>query len=316
MSATILVTSRSFGSGHYDGPSRLTEAGYRVVYEPPTHLMGDLEDVLPEAVAWIAGTGPVGPEHFLTAGRLRILARYGVGFDAVDLAAAAAHGVPVTNTPGANSESVADLALASVLAGLRGLSAGDAAVRRGDWGASRGREISGQTVGIVGFGRIGRALAARVVALGADVLAFDPFLPTDAVLPDSVTRATSLDDLAPCAAVSLHSPGGEQIIGAEWLAGARETVLVNTARADLVDEASVAEALRDGRLAAYHADTLATESGSASSPLLSEDLVGRVCVTPHWGAQTVQAIDRMTQMSTEDVLAVLAGRVPANPVPS
>ncbi|MCR2762822.1 hydroxyacid dehydrogenase [Microbacterium sp. zg.B48] len=316
MSAVVLVTSRSFGSGTFDGPGLLSAAGYRVIVKPPTHDLADLADTLPEAVAWIAGTGPIGADHFATAPALRILARYGVGVDAVDLAAAVERGIPVTNTPGANSESVADLALTSILAGLRGISAGDAAVRRGDWGASRGREISGQRIGIVGFGRIGRALATRVIALGADVLAFDPYLPADAPLPDRVTRAHALSDLASCAAVSLHSPGGEQIIGPEWLALARESVLVNTARADLVDEAEVAAALRAGGLAAYHADTLGSESAETSSPLLSEDLVGRVCITPHWGAQTIQAIDRMTQMSTEDVLAVLAGRVPAYPVTS
>ncbi|WP_449283412.1 NAD(P)-dependent oxidoreductase [Leucobacter sp.] len=308
---TVLITSRSFGSAAVDGVARLREAGYEPVFRGAAHDLGELRDVLPDAIAWIAGTGGIGLEHLELAPRLRVIARYGVGVDSVDLAAARRRGVVVCNTPGANSESVADLALALTLNGLRGVTAGDGAVRSGDWAAIRGRTISGCRVGVVGFGRIGRGYADRVRALGADVVVFDPFLPDDAALGPGITRAAGIDELAHCDVVSLHSPGGETLITEAWLAGADGLLLVNTARADLIDEAAVAGALHSGRLSGYGADTLAGESASTDpSPLLDPGLQSRVVITPHLGAQTTHAIDQMTEMSVDNALAVLRGSEP------
>ncbi|QAY73740.1 hydroxyacid dehydrogenase [Agromyces protaetiae] len=325
--ATVLVTSRSFSSGAIDLERRLLEAGHRVVRGDTRHDLETLAPVLSEASAWIAGTAPVTAALIDAAPALRVIARYGVGFDAVDVAAAERRGIAVTNTPGANSESVADLALALLLASLRTVGAGDHAVRRGDWAAIRGREVSSLTVGVAGFGRIGRLFADRARALGASVVAFDPFLPDDATLPAGVRRAHEVAELAVCDAVSLHAPGGRRIVDADWLANARDLALVNTARADLVDEAALAEALRDGRVASYAGDTLDVETATVTSsadvagcadvpasPLLAADLADRVLVTPHLGAQTVQAIDRMGEGAVDNVLAVLAGLGPVTPV--
>ncbi|MDW5323648.1 NAD(P)-dependent oxidoreductase [Plantactinospora sp. KLBMP9567] len=116
--------------------------------------------------------------------------------------------------------------------------------------------------------------------------------------------------------ISLHAPGvGRPLVDAEWLAGAGDGLLpVNTARADLVDEPALAEALRTGRIAGYAADTLDTESTGAGSPLLAEDLADRVVLTPHIGARTVEAIDRMGSLAVVDLLAVLGGDTPKHPV--
>ncbi|WP_158867375.1 NAD(P)-dependent oxidoreductase [Leifsonia sp. AG29] len=315
MSGTIVVTSRSFGSGSVDFVSTLETAGYEVVFGDPHHDPQSLTPLLARADAWIAGTSPVTADLLARAPQLAIVARYGVGFDAVDLAAAEERGIVVTNTPGANSASVADLALTLLLGGLRTVAVGDRAVRAGDWSAVRGREIDGLEVGVAGFGRIGRLFADRARALGARVLAYDPFLTADEPLPDGYRRADAVAELAACGAVSLHAPGGATIVDAAWLARADGLALVNTARADLVDEDAVAAALRDGRLSSYSADTLASEAvGDSRGPLLAEDLAGRIVVTPHLGAQTVQAIDRMGSGAVANVLAVLGGDVPPNPV--
>ncbi|MFT4083795.1 MAG: NAD(P)-dependent oxidoreductase [Nocardioides sp.] len=315
MSATVVVTSRSFSSGAADVESRLAEAGLRVVRADASHAREALAPMLSDAIAWIAGTAPVTADLLDLAPRLRIVARYGVGFDAVDLEAARARGIAVTNTPGANSASVADLALALTLASLRRVVTGMDAVRRRDWSAIRGREIATLRVGIVGFGRIGRHFADRVRALGADCLVHDPYLAGTAELPDRTDRTESLAELAGCDAVSLHAPGGRCLVDRDWLANARQLALVNTARADLIDEQAVAEALRAGRLASYAADTLGVEGGAPGRcPLMAADLADRVVVTPHLGAQTVQSIDRMGLGAAENVLAVVAGRPPVNPV--
>jgi len=315
VSPTVLVTCRSFSSGTVDVIARLESAGYDVVTASSAHEVELLAPHLEHVVAWIAGTAPVTAEHLSLAPALRVVARYGVGVDAVDLDAADAHGVHVTNTPGANSESVADLALAMLLSSLRTVTAGDRAVRAGDWSAIRGREIASLTVGVAGFGRIGRSFAGRIVALGARVRAFDPYLPAHSDAPVGVTLVDSFDDLADCDALSLHAPGGQQIVTAEWLRRATGIAIVNTARGDLVDEVALAAALRSGAVASYAADTLDGEGGAqGTSPLLAPDLAGRVTITPHLGAQTVDAVDRMGVGSVDNVLAVLSGVEPPNPV--
>jgi D-3-phosphoglycerate dehydrogenase len=312
---TVLVTSRSFSSGSRDLVAELAAGGLTVVRGPATHDLAELTEPLTAAVAWIAGTGPVTEEHLARAPRLRVLARYGVGVDAVDLAAAARRGVTVTNTPGANSDAVADHAIGLLLAALRGIVAGDRGVRSGDWDVRRGRELGSLTLGVVGFGRIGQAVARRLSGFGTEVLAHDPYLRRDQAEALDV-RPASLDELAArCDAVSLHAPGGHRVVDAAWLERARPgLVIVNTARADLVDEPAVAAALRAGRLGGDAPDTQSAEGTGAASPLLAGDLAQRVVITPHIGAQTVEAVDRMGSAATTDVLAVLSGAGPAHPV--
>jgi D-3-phosphoglycerate dehydrogenase len=316
VSGTVVVTSRSFSSGGVDLVARLADAGLTVVRGSTTLDLDALRPVLGDAVAWIAGTAPVTAAHLAAAPALRVVARYGTGVDAVDLAAAEAAGVVVTNTPGANSEAVAEHAVALLFAVLRGVPAGDRRVRRGDWSVSRGRQLAGSVAGVVGCGRIGRGVVRRLLALGCEVLVHDPYVAENDALALGAKPA-ALDELCREAqVVSLHAPGGAALVDAGWLARCpAEQVVVNTARADLVDEPALAAALREGRLAGYAADTLAAEAGAgAASPLLTDDLADRVVVTPHLGAQTREAVDTMGGLAVDDVLAVLAGRPPAHPV--
>lgn len=315
MKLQILITSRSFSTGTQDLVGQLQAAGLDVVRGPAGHDLSVLGEALGRAVGWIAGTGPITAAHLDQAPHLRVLARYGVGVDAVDLGAAAARGVVVTNTPGANSDAVADHALALLLASVRDVGPGDRRVRLGDWSVRRGRELGSLTVGVLGFGRIGQGVARRLRGFGTTVLAHDPFLDDDRIRAAGAEPVAAAELPTRCDAVTLHAPGGHPVVDARWLARARPgLVLVNTARADLVDEHAVAAALRSGRLAGYAADTLATEDRGAASPLLAADLADRVVVTPHTGAQTVEAVDRMGMAATADILAVLSGAAPRHPV--
>jgi D-3-phosphoglycerate dehydrogenase len=245
-----------------------------------------------------------------------VVARYGVGVDAVDLAAAAARGVVVANTPGANSVAVAEHAVALLLAAVRNVVRDDRRVRDGRYTVTRAREFTGLRLGVVGLGRIGRALAHRARALGMHVLAVDPGL-TAAQIRASGAEPTELAELAAtCDALSLHAPGGSAVVDDALLEQVPpHLVLVNTARAALVDERAVAAALREERLACYATDDLAASSDGGSL-LLADDLRDRVIVTPHSAAQTVEAVDNMGIGATEAVLAVLAGRSPAYLVPA
>jgi D-3-phosphoglycerate dehydrogenase len=311
----ILATSRSFSDGDLDLVSRAESAGHVVVRGPAHHDLAELRPLLRDADAWIAGTGPVTAEHLAAAPRLAVIARYGVGTEAVDLAAARGRGIPVTNTPGANADAVADHAVGLMLAALRGIADGDRRVRAGDWAVRRGRELGAATVGIVGFGRIGQGVAKRLSGFGSRILASDPFLPDDAVRAAGAEPAT-LDALFRTAdVITLHAPGGQRLVDAERLATIRPgAVIVNTARPDLVDEAALATALRSGGLAAYAADTLDGDTAASASPLLAADLGDRVTVTPHLGAQTTQAVDNMGRMALDNALAVLRGEGPIHPV--
>jgi D-3-phosphoglycerate dehydrogenase len=180
-----------------------------------------------------------------------------------------------------------------MLAVLRGIAEGDRRVRAGDWRVLRGRELGSLRVGFVGFGRIGQGVAARLAGFGTRIAAHDPWV------GDDVLEAFGADRLA-----------------AAWLAGARPGfVLVNTARPELVDEAAAAHALRTGALGGFAADTLAGDTRGDTSPLLAADLADRVVVTPHLGAQTVEAVDGMGGIAVDNVLAVLAGENPPFPVP-
>ena len=311
---TVLVTTRSFGSGLHDLAAELAESGLRVVRGDHRHDPDRLGPELARARAWIAGTAPVTSALLDAAPRLAVLARYGVGVDAVDLEAAARRHVTVTNTPGANSDAVAEHTLALLLAVLRHVVVGVHDVRDGHWVVHRGRELGGLRVGVLGAGRVGRGVVRRLVALGCDVVCADPFLPADAAEGLGVPLVEQEELVRRSEVVTLHAPGGSVLLDESWVALApAEQVVVNTARADLVDEALLARALREHRLAGYAADTLAGETGNGS-PLLAEDLADRVLVTPHVAAQTVQSVDRMGAMAVANVLAVLAGNEPPNPV--
>ena len=311
----VLVTSRSFSSGSIDEVGRLADAGHTVVTAAPSHDLAELLGLLHDAVGWIAGTGAVTREHLDAAPHLRVIARYGVGVESVDIAAATEHGIVVTNTPGANSDAVADHAVGLMLAILRGTTAGDRRVRANDWSVQRGRELGALTVGIVGFGRIGQGVARRLQGFGSRIFAHDPWLSDEAIFKAGVAPRGIPALASECDLVTLHSPGGVSIVTAEWLALARPgLVIVNTARPDLVDEPALAHALRVQSVAGFAADTLAGDARGLSSPLLAADLADRVIVTPHLGAQTVQAVDNMGSMAVSNLLAVLAGGPPANPV--
>ena len=311
----ILATSRSFSDGDLDLIARAADAGHRIVRGGAHHDLDELAPLLTEADGWVAGTGPITDAHLDLAPRLRVISRYGVGTEAVDVAAAERRGIVVTNTPGANAEAVADHTIALMLASLRTVADGDRRVRQGDWSVRRGRELGAAVVGIVGFGRIGQAVARRLSGFGPRMLASDPFLPEEIIRAAGAEPMSVADLLRTADVITLHAPGGQRLIDAASLAGIpRGALIVNAARPDLIDEHAVAAALRTGALDAYAADTLDGDTAADASPLLNPALAERVIITPHLGAQTTQAVDNMGRMSLDDAIAVLDGRTPAHPV--
>lgn len=311
----VIVTSRSFSSGAYDAQAALESVGAEVLQLEADHNTQSVADALPRATAWIAGTAPIAEKHLAGAPKLRIIARYGVGVDSVDLDAAGRRGIFVTNTPDANSSAVADHALALMLAALRDIPAGDRRVRSGDWTVTRTRELGEVTVGILGLGRIGRAVARRLSGFGPRMIGHDPWVPDEQIRELGI-EPVDRDDLAHLAdIVTVHAPGTETVITADWLGQAKPgIILINTARANLVDEYAVADALRSGTLRGYATDTLSTEAYGESSPLLDPALSSSTIFSPHVGAQTQEAVDRMGRGAVESVLAFFRGELPPNVV--
>ena len=216
---------------------------------------------------------PVGAEELDRLPALKIVATCSVGYDHLDTDAAASSGVWVCNVPDYCVEEMADSSIALLLALVRGVVALDRSVRAGGWDhtvAGALRTFRGTRLGVIGFGRIGRAVAARALALGFDVCAVDPHLPDEAISAYGATPATLDDALESCEAFSLHSlltPESRGLIGAEELARMpRGSLLVDTARAALVDFDAVLAALDSGQLGGAAFDVLPVEPPSAEAP--------------------------------------------------
>ncbi len=239
---------------------------------------------------------------------VKVISRYGVGVDRVDLAAAKARGIAVTNTPGANSTSVCELAFALMLCAARNIPQLHEAVTNAEWPRSEGIELAGKTLGIVGFGAIGKRLALRAKAFEMDVLAYDPYFDAAFAEANGIKQA-DLDTLLRSAnVVSLHVPltdATRHMIGEKQIAEMKDgAIIINTARGGLIDETAAAAAIRSGKLAGLGLDAFEQE------PLVDSPLKGlpRVIFTPHTGAHTADATAKMGMMAVENAIAVLSGQ--------
>ena len=298
----VLISTRSFSTGGLDLNKILIDSGCEIRKISTTHDLAEISTDLKEAVAWIAGVAPITSEMLDLAPNLKIISRYGVGVDSVDLLAAKDRGILVANTPGANSNAVAELAISLIFAALRNLMASNSNVRSNNWTAIRGKEINGMVVGVVGYGKIGKLVSNKLNLLGAKVLSYDPYVSDPALVDLSlINKSAQL--------VTLHSPGDEQIITKDWIENAPSgQIIVNTARANLIDETSLASGIRSGKIAFFAADSISTEISGGDSPLFATDLTDKTLFTPHIGGQTDSSVDLMGSMAVENVLAFLAGK--------
>lgn len=249
-------------------------------------------------------------EAFAAADRLRVVVVHGTGHDAVDKVAAAAKGVLVANTPGANARSVAELALGLAIAVARGIAPADRAERQGQKGfreSARFTELSGKTALIVGWGAIGRDLGQMLhLALGMRVLVFSPRAPET----QGFTRVSTLvEGLAEADLISLHTPmrpESHHLIGEAAFAAMKPgAILLNFGRAGLVDEAALLAALSQGRLGGAGLDVYGQDA-----PLGPLAAFPNVVFTPHLGATTEEALRRVAEGAAGHVVTALSGRLP------
>lgn len=248
---------------------------------------------------------------------LKVISRFGVGYDNVDIVAAAEKGVAVTNVPGQNSESVAELAIALMLSISRKLHNGYDMVKDGGWGIINGNELKDKTLGIMGLGRIGRSVALKAKAFNMNVIAYDrsPDKKANFLKANNIEVVSKEELLKRADYVSLHMPGGDGLknfIGADELAMMKPTAyLINTARGMLVDEDALYTCMSEKRIAGAALDDLASLPLQKDNKLLTLD---NVIITPHMGANTFEANQRTKMMVIENLLAGLTGKYNENVV--
>ena len=281
---------------------------------------GDLTALAPGSTGILAlGNDAVDDELMAAAGpSLRVIALASMGFDNVDRAAAAERGIVVTHTPGVLAETTADLTFALILAARRRTGAAAASLARGDWDLFRmndylGLDVHGATLGLVGYGQIGRAVARRAQGFGMRVIHHDPYAPADAHSTPVALAAL----LADADIVSLHvplTPGTRHLISHRELAVMKPTAtLVSTSRGGVIDEAALLEAIRQGRLHSAGLDVFEREPmGADLSPLVAEP---NVVALPHIGSATDTTRAAMVDLAVDNILDVLAGRPARTPLP-
>ena len=315
MTRRILVTSRSFAGSEGEHKEVLRRKGFELTLAAREHPLtsDELAAAIPGHSGAILGLDTCDATVISAAPELRVIARQGVGTDNVDLDAATRHGVVVTNTPGANGTAVAELAIALMLILARDLRTHIVRPEGAGHGRRSGWELLGKTLGVIGFGAIGRDVARRAQAFGMQVLAHDPCaMPPFEGLDVELIGLRELLEAADV--LTLHAALTEGTMnlmgGAEFESMKPGAYLINTARAELVDQDALLDALRHERLGGFASDVV-EDAGTVPAALLEHP---RVVVTPHIGATTTEAVERMSLAAARSVIDVLAGTNPEHVV--
>ena len=278
-------------------------------------LLGKSKDELiarlPEYEGWIVRSGTrTDAEMIAAATKLKVIGRAGIGVDNIDVEAATQNGVIVQNTPGANSMATAEQTMALMLAVSRHTAHAHKSLANGEWNRSEynGQELYEKTLGVIGFGKIGRLVTTRALAFGMTVIAYDPYVSEDDARPLGVTLV-DLDDLyTQSDYITLHTaatPETVNMINADAIAQMKDgAIIVNVARGKLIDEAALAAGLESGKVAGAALDVYQSEPPSADNPLIGH---AKVTHTPHLGASSVEAQRNVGVQVVKQVLDALRG---------
>ena len=304
----VLLTDCDLGDPHVEREV-LASAGFDLV-ERDCRTEDDVIDAAGGAIGLLVQYAPIGARALAALPDLQAIVRYGVGLDSIDIAAATDHGVAVHGVLDYCTDEVADHTLALLLALTRGVAAADRAIRAGGWPPAQGFDgigaIRGRTVGLLGVGRVGRAVAERCLAFGANVVGFDPHVSADDLRAAGV-EPVALDDVFRSDVVSLHlplTPDTEGLVGAARLAlMPAHGILLNVSRGGLVDDDALLAALDDGRLGGAGLDVLTIEPPDTASALRSHP---HVVVTPHIAFYSPESLARLRRAAVDRLVAALA----------
>jgi len=316
-SCRVLVTPRSFGRHDPQLKTELEAMAGGVIYNPLGRSLSSAEvgELLPGCDGYIAGLDTIDRAALEPADQLRVIARYGVGVDRVDLEAAREKGIVVTNTPGANAASVAELAIGLMLSLARMIPVANQETKAGQQPRMHGVSLEGKIVGLMGLGAIGKRVASRLQGFDCAILAYDPLVDAPAVQAAGAVLCPQEEVVARSDFLSLHVPllpETRGMVDASFLDRMKPgAFLINTARGEVIDEAALLAALQSGHLRGAALDVFAQEPPDRENPLLA---LPQVIATPHMGAHTDGATNAMGWAALRDCLAVLRGEEPAHRV--
>jgi D-3-phosphoglycerate dehydrogenase len=311
MTKTILVTGPALAPS---AERLVTEHGYRTVHTAAYADSATLAQALRDsgAVGIVSRMGRLDAAVMDAGPQLRVISKHGVGVDNIDLEAAANRGIPVLVATGANAISVAEQAMALLLACVKRILPLDAGLRAGRWekpGFS-GREIAGETLGLLGMGAIAQATGRMAQGLGLKVIGYDPYAPDSAFAALGATRMATMGEMLERSTIlSLHCPLTDQtrqIINADALSRMPVgSYVINTARGGLINEDALLAAIQSGHLAGAGLDTFAVEPPPADHPFLSEPAI---VMSPHIGGVTRQANSRVGEHAVRGIIQLIEGQ--------
>jgi D-3-phosphoglycerate dehydrogenase / 2-oxoglutarate reductase len=309
----VLVTPTSYGKSNPQLCRELEALVGEVVYNPRGRPLKAVElcPLMAGFDAYIAGLDEITAEVLSAADRLQVVARYGVGVDNVDLQAAREHGIVVTNTPGANSKAVAELTVGLILALARNIPQASQGTKAGGWPRLEGFSLEGKQIGLYGLGAIGKQVVRRLAGFDSRLLAYDVAADRDFAAAHGVQLCSPEELLRQADFLSLHCPMLPEtrgLVNEAFLNKMKPgAFLINTARGELVDEASLLAALQSGRLRGAALDVYSHEPPGSDHPLMK---LPQVIATPHLGSHSDGATNAMGRMALDDCLAVLRGEPP------
>ena len=267
----------------------------------------DLIPLLKDCDGYLAGLDFVTEKVIQSCPKLKVISRYGAGYDRVDIEAAKRAGIPVTNTPGVNAQAVGELAFGLIISLARRIPFLDQQTRDGAWIRSTGTELKGKTLGILGLGAIGKVVAKCGQGFGMKVITYDPFVDEEYGMANGIESVKCDEVLKRSQVVSLHLPLNDETrnyINKETIQLMQPgAFVVNTSRGGLVHEEDAYEALKTGRLGGLALDAFAIEPPGASPLFQLENVV----VTPHTGAHTKEAIENMANGAVKNLIDVMSG---------
>lgn len=257
---------------------------------------------------YLAGLDAITERVLKEASRLKIISRYGAGYDNIDMKAAHSRGIIVTNTPGANAEAVGELAFGLILSVVRRIPALYAETKSGRWPRSTGVELAGKTLGIIGLGAIGKVVARCAAGFSMTICAYDPFADESYASSHHIQMCSLPQLLSQADVISLHLPlsaSTRHLINKDTISQMKDgVILINASRGGIINEADVLEALKSGKVGGLGLDAFETEP-PVGSPLLELD---NVIATPHTGAHTKEASENMAQLAVANLISVLTGK--------
>lgn len=310
MGKKVLVTSRSFGKIS-DEPLRIMrDAGFEVVLKGQEFHQEEFERIIPEYDALIIGAHPFPEGAMEKCDKLQIICKHGAGLDNIPLEKARERNIAVCNTPGTNSNAVADLAVGLMLAAVRNIVLADSRVKRGEWRPEIGVDLCYKTLGLFGFGAIARNVARRVLGFGMRIMVYDPYVKqVPKEFENKVELCTSAEIIQDADIISMHMPLTEETRNMITLKEMRQmktgSYIINTARGGIVNESDLYQAVKEGHIAGAALDVSVEEPMDMDNPLRSLE---NVIITPHLGMYSREAIGAVSLICAQNIVARMEGK--------